>query len=888
LVLAPTLAGNINYTGGTTVNNGGTLQTNLANAMPATGNVSLQAGGTFNLNGFNQTIGDLKDTTINPGGAITLGSATLVTGTGSGNTTFSGTINGTGGLTKQGVGTLTLAPTALNAIHHSGGVLVSNGTLILAPTLAGNINYTGGTVINGGILQINTVNALPLTGDINVQAGTFNLTASQTIGNLSGVGGVTLGNATLTVGTATPSTTFSGNIVGVGNVMKQGNGTWIITGNNNYLGTTTVNAGILQGNVNSLPGNIINNSSLVFDQAIAGIYTNIISGNGNVIKQNIGTVTFTGNHTYSGGTTINGGQLSVNGSIGGPVTVNTGATLAGSGTINGTVINHGIVAPGNSMGTLTLNGDYHAGPDSVTSIEITADGTSVLSIDGTAYLNGTLNIIADPGTYIPYKRYLCLTANDITGNFSAFTPLVGFYRVGLLYNQDDAIIEITFSIGKVEPQLKIANANQLSIARYIDSLPIPTVGSDLGDNVLGPLLHFLQGPDLANALENISPGKFAANTVVLHDHNALVNSINTTRLAALREGRDTPDAGTIFLNPASRHNTPNPLSAINRVKGKASGRPKAFNTTRHGLNMDAADQILSLLQLAGGQGGVWTYGFGQFVDQRAHLSDPGFDVKTGGMVVGIDRSPYHDVVMGIGAGHAASYVESKKRDGQTRIANDFLTFYGSWSPKNWYLNASALTGFMRFRSKQHINFLSLDNPYAVNRLAFSEHNGFELAPHVGVGYEIEYKEARVMPFANLDYSYLHEGGYITHGADGINQKVRNRVSTLLRSEAGVKVSEKYHFMTKFANGHLIPNITVSVVNKRLLKKAPVRASFIEQGSYSGYYNVNYFTSNRNELTSGLGLIYKLNNGAYLSARFDSEFGVKYQSYEVNVKAGISF
>ena len=66
-----------------------------------------------------------------------------------------------------------------------------------------------------------------------------------------------------------------------------------------------------------------------------------------------------GNDTLTGPTSVLEGRLAVNGFLGNSVvTVGSGATLGGSGTVGGIIAGSGaIVAPGNSIGTLSVNGN---------------------------------------------------------------------------------------------------------------------------------------------------------------------------------------------------------------------------------------------------------------------------------------------------------------------------------------------------------------------------------------------------------------------------------------------------------------------------------------------------------------------------------------------------
>jgi len=73
-------------------------------------------------------------------------------------------------------------------------------------------------------------------------------------------------------------------------------------------------------------------------------------------KSGTGTVTLEAANTYNGDTTIAGGTLIVNGSLQSPLTtVSTGATLGGSGSLQGVLLDRGTISAGNSAGLLSMN-----------------------------------------------------------------------------------------------------------------------------------------------------------------------------------------------------------------------------------------------------------------------------------------------------------------------------------------------------------------------------------------------------------------------------------------------------------------------------------------------------------------------------------------------------
>jgi autotransporter-associated beta strand protein len=115
---------------------------------------------------------------------------------------------------------------------------------------------------------------------------------------------------------------------------------------------------------------------------LAGVITDNGLGSG-ITKTGSGTLALNGANTYTGPTTVSAGTLQVNGSLaaGSAVTVS-GGTLAGTGTINGPVTTTvgGALAPGASIGTLTVNND------------LTLSGNLVVEVNRSGALSDLVNV----------------------------------------------------------------------------------------------------------------------------------------------------------------------------------------------------------------------------------------------------------------------------------------------------------------------------------------------------------------------------------------------------------------------------------------------------------------------------------------------------------------
>ncbi|MEB0174977.1 autotransporter-associated beta strand repeat-containing protein, partial [Undibacterium sp. CCC3.4] len=361
---------NNNYSGATTVL-AGTLAASAVNAFGSNSAVTMAAGATLDLGGFNQAIGSLSGS----GGAISNSGAaavTLSTGSDNSSTTFSGSISDVAGpvaVLKTGSGTQIFSATN----SYSGGTTISAGTLQLGiGGSSGSMGVSSAAVLDNGVLAVNRSDAFVLNnlisgsggisqlgsgstslGSANTYSGATSVMAgsliagvanalgsnsavslasaavldlygnNQSIGSLAGAGGSVTssvaGTVLLSTGGDNSSTEFAGLIQdGVASVSltKTGSGTQILSGGNTNSGSTTISGGVLQlGNGGSSggigSGAVIDNAALAVNRSDSATLANAISGSGNLLQNGSGTTILTAANSYTGTTSITAGTLQV-------------------------------------------------------------------------------------------------------------------------------------------------------------------------------------------------------------------------------------------------------------------------------------------------------------------------------------------------------------------------------------------------------------------------------------------------------------------------------------------------------------------------------------------------------------------------------------------------
>ncbi len=272
---------------------------------------------------------------------------------------------------------------------------------------------TGGTNLTwNGTAAFGTANqAATLNLQSNVGDGIFNgLLADNGSGQLSLVKSLSTSWTLNAANTFTGSTTISGGILVAGNANAL---------QNSYIDTAASATGTATTGLRTT-GAALNLGGLSGDKNLSDIYTTSTGGYGSVTgitlnvasannvsysgaitggrsltKSGNGIQALSGTNTYTGTTSISAGTILLDGTHtgGGTYTIASGATLGGSGSTASALNVSGILAPGNSIGTLdtgtvTWNGAPSAGSATDWVFELgPGDTADLLNITGDFSLN---------------------------------------------------------------------------------------------------------------------------------------------------------------------------------------------------------------------------------------------------------------------------------------------------------------------------------------------------------------------------------------------------------------------------------------------------------------------------------------------------------------------
>lgn len=354
-------------------------------------------------------------------------------------------------------GTLSLHP---NAVLGGGSIDLADASLlrmeegssIYGATVTGN-GWSNPSVIYGGRVDFGSLSGNLRISGVVLESVSINQDASIQVASSDAVtmSGVTVNRGTLLLAGGS-SVHASGEFNNTSGVVDIGNGAYLeMAAGGSFYGGTVRGTGTaalrgagsfsnvaLDGTVAIQGGNFSNVSLASTMQSL----TVVENGTLNLAGQDLAQT--------AEATMVVNGSLTVD-----TLTVEAG-TLKGSGTIHGDVVNTGgVIAPGNSPGMLTIDGDLTLGPDSLIMVEAvgTAQGSQYdwVLVTGDAHLDGDVQLdIGYSAATGDSFSFLTTQTGTVTGQFDHV--FATGYALKVTYSQHGVDVQITGVSAVPEPE----------------------------------------------------------------------------------------------------------------------------------------------------------------------------------------------------------------------------------------------------------------------------------------------------------------------------------------------------------------------------------------------------------------------------------------------------
>jgi uncharacterized protein with beta-barrel porin domain len=524
--------------------------------------------------------------------------------------------------TATGAVTLTGSATGFEQVALAGNALTVTGTFGAADApLAFGDGAQSVTIASGGTLA----------GIVDLGAGndTLRLAWGGTI--LGSVGGGT-GSDTATVELAGDRSLAGTQLTGFETLVGEGRGTLTLTGTHAYDQVTTTTdlavaaggtlatgqvrfgsgdqrftiAGQFTGGIDGGAGTdalLVSGGSAgapVAFGSVAGIESLAVSG---------GYATVSGQAAF-GTADLSGGRLvGLAGSTmaASQFRVRQGATFGSAGTVNGNVSVAGVLSPGASPGTMTVNGNVALGATSLSVFELTPTAQDKLVVNGalTIAQGATLQLVPS-GTLRPGTSYDLITASaGITGSFSTILKPDSLF--GFVVQRADRIQLLGQFLTDARFSPQVARSVAYTNAVLAQQAPTSTLFAAL------PSLLTAGGASNPRAFAQITPEAYASSTQIGVE-NALALA-DVTRGPGFAADRTEPGAFTFAQGVGSWY----------RLAGDGAEGTSTARTNSYGF----------LGGIGYGDAG-WSVGaFGGWLDSRQRIDALGARTEADGFVAGV-------------------------------------------------------------------------------------------------------------------------------------------------------------------------------------------------------------------------------------------------------------
>ena len=611
---------------------------------------------------------------------------------------------------------------------HSGTLNISNGGVV-----SNHFGYVGDSVGSTGVVKVDGLGStwtnssdLVIGSDGN---GTLTISNGGAVSNSTGRLGQGTGSGTATVDGAgsiwTNSAMFTVGYNGTGALTISNGGVVSAPGAElakNAGSTGTINIGAAAGSPATGAGKLdaatlqfgagtgtlnFNHTDVnyAFDAAMSGLGTiNQLAGNTDLTANSSG---------FTGATNVLGGRLAVNGSLANSlVTVSGNGILGGNGTVGGIDAQAGgIIAPGNSIGTLNVNGNLNQAAGSIYRVELTSTGQSdFLHATGTATIaNGALLGVVklDAVPFVLGTQYTVLQADGgITGTYTMLSPST-FIGVAASYDPTHVYLNVTQAKSFASVGL---TRNQIATGAATEAL---AAGNAIYDAVL------------------MSPTDAAARTAF----DQLSGDIHASVKGVLLDDSRFPREAAI-----------NRLRSAFGSVGASSSPVMAYASSGPVSVAPDTDRFA-----------VWGQGFGSWGQWRGDGNAARLDRSTGGFIAGADGLAFDTWRFGLFGGYSRTSFDAKDSRSSGSSDNYHIGLYDGTQWGNLAIRSGLAYTWHDLSTNRNVALPGFSDTLKGNTNAGTAQAFGEL------GYSIKAGQIAFEPFANLAYVSLRTNGFTETG-----------------------------------------------------------------------------------------------------------------------------
>ncbi|MCD2172302.1 autotransporter outer membrane beta-barrel domain-containing protein [Rhizobium sp. C4] len=459
-------------------------------------------------------------------------------------------------------------------------------------------------------------------------------------------------------------------------------------------------------NLTGLAGSTINSQGLA---SISGS----VEGTGATFAFSETGASIGGDVRLASGSVTTGGSQANHINVAGNVEIDATSTLGGNWTIGGNLLNAGTIAPGNSIGTISVAGNYNQGyavnfnPPSIPGISsfsliegpgatyvaelLPGSSTSdLINVTGTATIdNGSILNVSryGNGPYALDAHYTVLTAaGGVTGTYilTGDTKVSAFYTLEAAYDDNNVYVN---SVQTSTFADKALTTNQLAVAGGLDAL-------------------------------------------------GASNALRTAVLSVQTDGEAR--------------------SAYDQLSGEvySSAKTALIDDSRF-VRQATANQVRSAVGAK--TPSVWAQGYGSWGSFKGDGNASGFDRNAGGFFIGADGEVLDTFRLGVVGGYGHSAIQAGAGRGSVSVDTYSLGVYGGGEWNKLTVNLGLNEAWHQLSSSRSFSFSGFTDSLS------ADYHARTTQAYGDVGYRMDLGSVSFEPFAGLAYVNLNTDGFTEKG-----------------------------------------------------------------------------------------------------------------------------